>query len=109
MSSLIADVNDLNSRLRWGQPALTIIDVRDRLTYNQSHITGAISIPLDDLANRANSSLQKEREIYVYGDDDSQAGRAAVTLRSNGFRNVSQLSGGLSAWKNVGGATEGLS
>jgi rhodanese-related sulfurtransferase len=50
MSSLVADVNDLKSRLEWGQPAFTMIDVRDRHTYNHGHITGAMSIPLDDLA-----------------------------------------------------------
>jgi rhodanese-related sulfurtransferase len=46
--NLVADVNDLKTNLQWGQPAFTIIDVRDRSTYNHSRITGAISIPLND-------------------------------------------------------------
>jgi rhodanese-related sulfurtransferase len=47
--NLVADVNDLKTSLLWGQPAFTIIDVRDRSTYNHSRITGAISMPLNDL------------------------------------------------------------
>jgi rhodanese-related sulfurtransferase len=108
MSILVADVHDLKSRLDWGQPGLTIIDVRDRNTYNHGHITGAISIPLDDLVSRAKSALHKQRHIYVYGEHDAHAAHAAQTLRTAGFSDVSELQGGLTAWTAVGGATEGV-
>ncbi|WP_413174891.1 rhodanese-like domain-containing protein [Anabaena azotica] len=108
MSNLVADVHDLKSRLEWGQPAFTIIDVRDRHTYNHGHISGAISIPLDDLADRAKSALHKERHIYVYGEHDAHTAHAAETLRAAGFIDVSEIQGGLNAWKTVGGATEGI-
>jgi rhodanese-related sulfurtransferase len=39
----------LKKRLDWGEPALTIIDVRDREAFNTSHITGAVSLPLSQL------------------------------------------------------------
>ncbi|BAZ81977.1 rhodanese-like domain-containing protein [Sphaerospermopsis kisseleviana CS-549] len=108
MSNLVADVNELISRLEWGQPAFTIIDVRDRLTYNHGHITGAISIPLNDLADRAKTSLHKQRQIYVYGDHDTHANLAVSILGAAGFRDVCVIQGGLDAWKTVGGATEGV-
>lgn len=108
MSNLVVDVNDLISRLEWGQPAFTIIDVRDRHTYNHGHITGAISIPLNDLADRAKSSLHKERQIYIYGEHDTHATQAANILGFAGFKNVFVLQGGLTAWKTCGGATEGV-
>ncbi|PSN12432.1 rhodanese-like domain-containing protein, partial [filamentous cyanobacterium CCP5] len=38
-----ATVQDLKTRLDWGEPALTIIDVRDREAFNLLHIQGAIS------------------------------------------------------------------
>jgi rhodanese-related sulfurtransferase len=103
---LVADVNDLRTSLQWGQPAFTIIDVRDRSTYNQSRITGAISIPLNDLESRA-GSLNRERQTYIYGENDSQSGQAVRTLQFLGFTAVAELSGGLQAWKSIGGATEG--
>ncbi|MBW4555796.1 MAG: rhodanese-like domain-containing protein [Trichormus sp. ATA11-4-KO1] len=107
-SDLVADVHDLKFRLEWGQPAFTIIDVRDRHTYNRGHITGSIQIPLDELVKRAKLFLHIERQIYIYGDNDAQATHAAQKLREAGFTNATEIKGGLTAWKTVGGATEGI-
>jgi rhodanese-related sulfurtransferase len=101
------DVHDLKSRLEWGQPGFTILDVRDRHTFNHGHIMGAIPIALDDLASRAKSSLHTDRHIYIYGESNEQAANAAQSLREAGFKHVSELTGGLDAWKSAGGATEG--
>jgi rhodanese-related sulfurtransferase len=99
---------DLKARLEWGEPALTIVDVRDRETYNSGRITGAIPMPMEQLADLAQSSLEPERDIYVYGESDEQALQAAEMLRSKGFRNVAQIIGGLPAWREVAGPTEGV-
>jgi len=107
-NNLAADAHDLKSRLEWGQPAFTIIDVRDRHSYNHGHISGAIQIPLDDLESRAKSALHQKRHIYIYGDNDQQAAQAAQVLRSAGFAEVGEIKGGLIAWKTAGGATEGV-
>jgi rhodanese-related sulfurtransferase len=107
-NNLVADVHDLKTRLEWGQPGFTIVDVRDRHTYNHGHITGAIPIPLDNLASRAKSSLHTERHIYVYGENDEQTAHAAQLLRAAGFAETAEIPGGLSAWKAAGGATEGV-
>ncbi len=107
-TNLIADAHDLKLRLEWGQPGFTIVDVRDRPTYNQGRISGAIQIPLDELVQRAKSSLHTERHIYVYGANDEQTTAAAQSLRAAGFTAVSGIQGGISAWKTVGGATEGV-
>ncbi len=102
-----SDVDVLKTRLEWGEPAFTILDVRDRPTFNQGHITGAIPTPIDELVERAVSSLHKSRDIYVYGANEEETAQAAQQLRSNGFERVSQLKGGLAAWKAIGGPTEG--
>ncbi|MCM0590813.1 MAG: rhodanese-like domain-containing protein [Gloeotrichia echinulata IR180] len=107
-TNLIADAHDLKFRLEWGQPGFTIVDVRDRHTYNHGRISGAIQIPFDELVQRAKSSLHTERQIYVYGDSDAQTATAAQTLRNAGFTAVAGIQGGLLAWKTVGGATEGV-
>lgn len=95
-------VYDLKARLDWGEPALTIIDVRDRHQFNLSHITGAISMPLQDLPARTLDCLEFDRDLYVYGDVDEEAAEAAAKLRAAGYRHVSELRGGLPAWKAVG-------
>lgn len=95
-------VYDLKARLDWGKPALTIIDVRDRAAFQLSHLLGAINMPLAELADRALVSLELTRDIYVYSDMDEEAAEAAEILRNAGYLNVSELQGGLPAWKAVG-------
>lgn len=102
------DAHVLKSRLVWGEPAFTIIDVRDRQTYNESHIMGALPMTMDGLADAAAKSLAKSRDIYVYGASDEETTQAARALRSSGFENVSELKGGLAAWKAIGGPSEGI-
>ncbi len=103
-----SDVHALKSRLEWGEPAFTILDVRDRNTFNEGHIMGAMPMPLDELVRRAVPSLNKSRDIYVYGANEEESAQGAQQLRSNGFEHVSQLQGGLAAWKAIGGPTEGI-
>lgn len=103
-----SDVNELKSRLEWGEPAFTILDVRDRMTYNDSHIMGAMPMSLDELVDRAKSSLAPSRDIYVYGETDEETAQAATQLRGAGFEHVSELRGGLPAWKAIAGPTEGI-
>ncbi|MBD2184578.1 rhodanese-like domain-containing protein [Aerosakkonema funiforme] len=101
-------VYDLKARLDWGEPALTIIDVRDRNLFNISHIMGAISLPLNELVDRARTSLEFTRDLYVYGEIDEETAEAAAKLRAAGYINVSELRGGLAAWKAVGFPVEAI-
>lgn len=103
-----SDVNELKSRLEWGEPAFTILDVRDRSEYNDSHIMGAMPMTKEELVERAKSSLALSRDIYVYGETEEETAAAAQQLRSAGFEHVSELKGGLPAWKAVAGPTEGI-
>ncbi len=98
---------DLKDRLDWGEPALTIIDVRDRNAFNETRIQGAISMPMDELVARASMSLECDRDIYVYGGTDEVTAQAATALRNAGYENVAELMGGLGAWQAASGATEG--
>lgn len=92
-------VGALKKRLDWGEPALTIIDVRARNAFNASHIMGAISMPMDEPTALTLASLEPSRDIYVYAETDEQTAVAANKLREAGYQNVSELIGGLSAWK----------
>ena len=100
-------VHQLKQRLEWGEPAFTILDVRDRQNFNDGHIMGAMAMPTSELVERA-KSLAPTRDIYVYGATDEETAQAAQQLRSAGFEHVSELQGGLPAWKAIGGPTEGV-
>jgi rhodanese-related sulfurtransferase len=100
-------VQDLKERLDWGEPALTLIDARSRDAFNISRIMGAISMPLNELVDRALTSLELIRDIYIYGSDEQETAQAAALLKEAGYENVAQLEGGLAAWKAVGYQIEG--
>ncbi|PSN10877.1 rhodanese-like domain-containing protein [filamentous cyanobacterium CCT1] len=95
-------VYDLKERLDWGEPALTIIDVRDRAEFNQSHITGAISIPVDSLLDTAAQCFEVTRDLYIYSNTDDEAAAVAEQLRAAGFSRVAIVRGGVAAWKAAG-------
>ena len=98
---------DLKKRLEWGEPALSIIDIRAHESFNQGRITGAISMPMEQLAEMK-STLQTKHDTYIYGDTDEQAHEAAQMLRVAGFEAVTHIMGGLAAWHEIGGPTEGV-
>lgn len=97
----------LINRLNWGKPDLTIIDVRDRQSYNQERITGAILMPIDTLLQQVQRTLEANRDIYIYGATDEATINAATRLDGAGFHRVAILDGGLNAWKAAKGPTEG--
>lgn len=101
-------VHELKSRLEWGEPAFTIIDVRDRNAYNDGHIMGAMPMPKEELVDRIKASLEPSRDIYIYGETDEETAAAAQQLRTAGFEHVAELKGGLPAWKAIAGPTEGI-
>ena len=98
--STTSSAQALKERLDWGEPALTIIDIRDREAYLEERIRGAMLMSDVD-------SLEKNRAIYIYGDSDKETAEAANKLRQEGFESISQLQGGLAGWKAVEGVTEG--
>ncbi len=100
-------VKDLDERLNWGEPALTIIDIRSRNAFNISRIRGAISLPVNELVDRALMNFELVRDLYVYGSSDQETGAAAALLREAGYQNVAELIGGLTAWKSSGYPIEG--
>ncbi len=95
-------VYDLKARLDWGEPALTILDMRDRREFNISHIMGAVPMPLNEPLDRILGKLERDRDIYVYGATDEETAAGAAQLRAAGYQNVSELRGGLAAWKAFG-------
>ena len=98
----VSRVYHLKARLDWGEPALTIIDIRERSEFLFSHILGAISMPTPELVERVQAALELDRDIYLYSHTDEDTAAAALLLRQAGFRNISELQGGLPAWKAMG-------
>ncbi|MEM9948807.1 MAG: rhodanese-like domain-containing protein [Cyanobacteria bacterium P01_D01_bin.36] len=103
----VTSPSNIKKRLDWGEPALTILDARDRTDFNHERIVGAIPMNMDMLTGNAQNNLEPSRDIYIYGSDKSEASTAASKLQEKGFEKVSIIEGGLAGWKAIGGAVEG--
>jgi molybdopterin/thiamine biosynthesis adenylyltransferase/rhodanese-related sulfurtransferase len=75
-----------------------VLDVREPHEYQIANL-GAKLIPLGELPARA-GELNKESEIIVHCKSGGRSQKAAEFLAQNGFKNVSNLAGGITAWSN---------
>ncbi len=89
-------VQALKARLDRGE-RLTIIDVREPHELQIAVMPNAVNIPLNDLLARA-GELDPEAEIILVCRSGSRAMKALQMLRSQGFRNLRNLTGGILAW-----------
>ena len=74
-----------------------LIDVREPHEYSIARIDGARLVPLGTLTD-ALSTLRPEREIVVHCKSGGRSARAVRFLQDEGFRNVWNLTGGITRW-----------
>jgi CRP-like cAMP-binding protein len=74
-----------------------IIDARVPIEYEQEHIEGALSIPVEALRQKY-TELDPTRAYLTYCTNDSRGMVAAFLLKNRGF-NAKCLRGGLSSWE----------
>ena len=79
-----------------GAPVL--IDVRAPRERDQKRIPGSLSIPLNHLAERT-SELPADRPLLVYCAGGYRSSIAASLLQRHGFKHVSEIAGGITAWE----------
>ena len=78
---------------------VVLIDVRPALEYRHGHITGALALPLEELASRLDE-LPRDKRIVAYcrGEYCLFADEAVALLLQNGFDAV-RLEGGWPEWQ----------
>jgi sulfur-carrier protein adenylyltransferase/sulfurtransferase len=75
-----------------------LLDVREPHEYAIVDI-GAPLIPVGQLASRIGElTIPKDTEIVVHCKSGARSQRASLILKENGFTNVSNLAGGITAW-----------
>jgi rhodanese-related sulfurtransferase len=88
------------------QKGAQIVDVRSPGEYQLGHIPGAINAPVEELQTTA-SSWKKDASYVVYCAVGARSAQAQEIMKSMGFTNVADFSGGISTWTGEleGGAT----
>jgi rhodanese-related sulfurtransferase len=62
-----------------------------------SHIDGATHISVSDIGDKI-QELDKNKFYLVYCQSGNRSNSAANTLRNSGFKNVSNMTGGIGSW-----------
>jgi rhodanese-related sulfurtransferase len=82
---------------------LALLDVREELTYSESHLLFARSLPLSRLELRiARLVPRRATRIVLCDDGEGLAERAAAVLARFGYTDLSVLRGGTLAWQEAG-------
>ena len=83
----------------------TLVDGRDTLAYDASHVPGSINVTKVRAAvgTRAAWVVDPESEVVVTADADEEARDLALLLEAVGFRRIAGLlAGGIAAWTEAG-------
>ena len=96
MSVKPLSVTELNQKRQQNQ-ALFLLDVREPNEYQYAHIADSVLIPLRQIPNRL-TDLNLDDEIVVVCHHGMRSQQAAQYLVQQGFKNVSNLTGGIDAW-----------
>lgn len=104
-------VEDVRKVLERGKSEdFTLLDVRQPFEYREVHLPGAKLVPLAELVDRLDE-IPRDRPVIVYCRSGNRSGAAAGLLEGQGFPDVRNMLGGISAWQGaaaVGEVHEGL-
>lgn len=99
MSEIIhVSVQQTHQALMQGVPTIHLFDIRDPQSFALAHPHAAIHLTNDNLAERL-EACEFDDEIYVicYHGNSSQG--VVQYLKTQGFENVFNVSGGFAAWQ----------
>lgn len=82
--------------------AFQVLDVREADEFDDGHIPGAHHLYVGELPNRLQElEMDRERPVVVTCGVGHRAGLGVSVLLRSGFRDVRNLLGGMTAWKNL--------
>ena len=90
------DAKGLKAKIDRGDK-FTLLDVREPHEYEIAKIPGSVLIPLGDVVKRA-GELDKDADIVVHCKMGGRSAKAIEALKPLGFKNLTNLKGGITAW-----------
>ncbi|MBC7903856.1 MAG: rhodanese-like domain-containing protein [Gemmatimonadaceae bacterium] len=91
---------DLKAKMNAGEK-INLIDVREPNEFAESNIPGAILVPLSKIQMMDIDPIEdmKEEEIFVHCRSGKRSVTACQFLEGMGFTNLTNVEGGILAWK----------
>lgn len=91
--------NDFNKKIQETSGAL-ILDVRTPEEFDKGHLKNAFNIDWNgDEFEVQTAKLDKNKTVFVYCLSGSRSASAASAMRSEGFKDVIELDGGIMKWR----------
>ena len=123
MKSAVDLVNEANAALDkvdvegakalLGRNDVVFVDVRENSEMAQGRIPGAVHVPrgvLEFIADPAspmhNEALATDKQLVIYCATGGRSALAGKTLKDMGAKKVTNLMGGIAAWREAGGDIE---
>ena len=97
VSTTVISAAGFKTRLDRGDK-LFILDVREPNEYQINRIAGSVLIPLGEVPQRYKTELNPDDEIVVLCKMGGRSAKAADFLRTQGFKRVLNLKGGILDW-----------
>ena len=82
----------------WQAKEAILIDVRTPAEYRDGHIPGVVNIPLAEIEKRL-GEIPKDKKVVLICRTGNRSAQGTKFLRSKGFDNVFNSTGGMSTWK----------
>lgn len=89
--------DQLREMMKTKQAGPQLIDVRTPGEYKGNHIKGFKNLPLQQLGNRT-GELSKDKGVVVICQSGMRSSQASKLLKKAGFKNITNVKGGMSAW-----------
>jgi molybdopterin/thiamine biosynthesis adenylyltransferase/rhodanese-related sulfurtransferase len=98
-----AQVNEALNRRKEGQEDFVLVDVREKIEWNEGYVPGAIHVPRGHLESQIEEAVpDKSKKVVLYCAGGVRSLMAGSTLQQMGYQDVVSMSGGFGQWKNNG-------
>lgn len=89
--------DELQTELAGSEPPM-IVDVREPFEFEESHIPGALLLPLGEFG-QSELPFDETRKVVVVCRSGRRSGLAVQALMAHGYGRVRNLRGGMLAWR----------
>ncbi len=96
------DVREADRRLREGEPAPLVVDVREPNEFAAVRLDqGVTLLPMSEFATRW-QDLPRDRPLLLMCASGGRSAAATAHLLRNGFADVTNVAGGITDWERAG-------
>jgi rhodanese-related sulfurtransferase len=83
---------------RWEKGEVAIVDVREQVEFDTTHVDGVPLIPMSELASRT-AELPTDRPLVIMCRSGARSGKVTEQLNAEGtWGEVTNLAGGIIGW-----------